>query len=142
MQKIATSPDEHLAAFDGVEGETMAALDAIISRALAGRSRTVWEGTFWGGTEQHIIGYGDINQPRPKGPEVEWFAVGLARQKHHYSIYVNAAENGRYLVASYADRLGKVKVGAASIGFKELTDVNVEVLTELLLRANELQPGN
>lgn len=138
MQKVDTTPDEHLAAYPDGERETMLALDRLISAALPGRSRVVWSGTFWGGTEQHIVGYGDIVQPRPRGRDVEWFAVGLARQKNHYSLYINAIEDGTYLTASYADRLGKVKVGASSIGFKTLDDIDLRVLDELLRRANTL----
>lgn len=138
MQKVDTNPDEHLAAFPEDDRDTMLSLDRLISEAMPGRSRVVWSGTFWGGTEQHIVGYGDILQPRPRGKEVEWFAVGLARQKNHYSLYVNAIEDGKYLIASYADRLGKVKLGASSIGFKTLDDIDIDVLGELLRRANEL----
>jgi hypothetical protein len=100
----------------------------------------VWEGTFWGGTEQRILGYGDIVQPRPRGESVEWFLVGLARQTKTYSLYVNAVEDGAYLLSGYADRLGKVKVGSASVGFRSLDDVDREGLTELLTRAHELTP--
>lgn len=138
MQKVDTKPDEHLAAFSDGDRDTMLRLDRLISEALPGRSRVVWSGTFWGGTEQHIVGYGDIVQPRSRGKDVEWFAVGLARQKNHYSLYVNAIEDGKYLIASYADRLGTVKLGASSIGFKTLDDIDLDALSELLRRANEL----
>ena len=95
---------------------------------------------FWGGTEQTIIGYGDIRQPRPRGDEVEWFLVGLARQKNNFSIYLNAVEDGAYLGKQFADRLGKVKVGAASIGFRHLAAVDLDVLTEMLEYADSITP--
>lgn len=138
MQKVDTPPDDHLAAFPDDERETMLELDRLITEAMPGRSRDVWAGTFWGGTEQHIVGYGDIVQPRPRGEDVEWFAVGLARQKRHYSLYVNAVEAGRYLLDSFKDRLGKVKIGSSSIGFSSLDEVELDALRELLRRADEL----
>lgn len=138
MQKVDTSPDDHLVAFPDDERETMLELDRLITEAMPGRSRDVWAGTFWGGTEQHIVGYGDIVQPRPRGEDVKWFAVGLARQQRHYSLYVNAVEDGRYLLDSFKDRLGNVNLGASSIGFASLADIDLDALRELLRRADEL----
>lgn len=138
MEPTDASPDDFLATFEGEQRETMEALDRLVTEALPGRPRTLWTGVFWGGTEQTIIGYGDLVQPRPKGPAVEWFLVGLARQKRHYSLYVNVADEGQYLGRLYAERLGRVKIGAASIGFNRLDDIDLEVLRELLGRAGQL----
>ena len=110
------------------------------SRALPRRRRVLWQGVFWGGTDQSIIGYGDITQPRPRGDDVEWFLVGLARQKSNYSIYLNAVRDGAYLGQAYGDRLGTVKLGAASIGFTRLENLDLEVLAEMLREADELTP--
>jgi hypothetical protein len=138
VEKTGADPDAYLAALPDDVRPTMEALDELVSAALPGRERSLWAGTFWGGTDQTIIGYGEIVQPRPRGDPVEWFAVGLARQKRHYSLYVNAADDGRYLGQLYGDRLGKVKVGAASIGFRRLEDVDLPALRELLERADRL----
>ena len=141
MERVTTDPGELLESCDDeTVRSTMAALDAAIVDALPGRSRVLWEGVFWGGSEQRIIGYGDIVQPRPKGKEVEWFLVGLARQKRGYSVYVNAVEDGAYLGQRYADRLGRVKIGAASIGFTRLDALDLGVFGEMLRRADELTP--
>ncbi|MEO1065048.1 MAG: DUF1801 domain-containing protein [Actinomycetota bacterium] len=140
MEIVPTPVDEFLAGFDEDDRATMTTLDEVIVAALPGRRRVLWEGVFWGGTEQSIIGYGDIVQPRPKGPDVEWFLVGLARQKQHVSIYVNAVEDGQYLGQRYADRLGSVKIGSASIGIRRLDRVDLEALRELLALAHELAP--
>ena len=52
--------------FLGGCSDDMRLLDSVITSAMPGRSRTLWEGVFWGGTEQQIIGYGDLVQRRPK----------------------------------------------------------------------------
>lgn len=141
-RKVATDPDEFLlTSFDGDVRSGMVQLDALIRDALPGRSRTLWEGRFWGGTDQWIVGYGDIIQPRPKGEPVEWFLVGLARQSRHYSLYVNAVDDGTYLLDRYRDRLGNVKIGSASIAITSLDKVDLDALGELLRRANELFLG-
>jgi len=68
------------------------------------------------------------------GKALDWFHIGLARQKAYVSLYVNASEDGAYLVKRYADRLGKVKVGSSVVSFKRLADVDRVVLHELLVR--------
>lgn len=134
---------EHVDAFLGQASRSadLVALDALIVEALPGLSRTLWRGKMWGGTDQAIVGYGLIRQPRPRGKEVEWFLVGLAEQKRHLSLYVNAAESGQYLVQSYGDALGKVKVGAAAVTFEALADLRLTEVRSMLQRALELQPA-
>jgi Domain of unknown function (DU1801) len=138
VEKSDLDPDAYLASLPPDRRGTMTALDALIREALPSRPRTVWTGTFWGGSEQTIIGYGSIAQSRPRGPDVEWFAVGLALQKAYVSLYVNAVDGGRYLTQAYGSRLGKAKVGSASVSFRRLEDVDVDALTEMLRRAGEL----
>lgn len=139
MDISAVDVDSHLAAIEDPEiADTLRSLDELIAGAMPGRRRVLYEGTFWGGTQQEIIGYGHIVQSRPKGEDVHWFLVGLARQKDHYSLYVNAVEDDKYLGQQYAGRLGKVKLGSASIGFRSLEDVDVGALEELMRRAHEI----
>jgi hypothetical protein len=140
VRKVDTTPDAFLASLPEQVGRTMIELDSIITSCLQGRARVLWEGRFWGGTDQRIIGYGDIVQPRPRGESVEWFLIGLARQQRTFSLYINATLDGSYLLAHYADRLGKVKTGSASVSFASLDDVDREQLTALLRQAHELTP--
>ncbi|MEE8600729.1 DUF1801 domain-containing protein [Euzebya tangerina] len=140
MEISETTPDAYLESLDGEAGEVMRAVDDTIVAAMPERVRVLWEGTFWGGSEQTIIGYGDIVQSRPKGPDVEWFLVGLARQKATYSLYVNAAADGTYLGHAYAERLGAVKLGAANVSFKRLEDLDLDGLTAMLQEADRITP--
>ena len=140
MRIVDTAPDAYIASLPDEHREALTLVDGAIHRAMPDRQRVLWEGVFWGGTMQSIIGYGHIEQTGSSGNTVEWFLVGLARQKRNYSIYVNAVVNNAYLAHSYADRLGKVKLGAASIGFRRLEDLDLVVLTELVAEANKLTP--
>lgn len=140
MHRVSTSPDDFLAEQpDGVAAD-MVRLDALITSSMPGRARVLWEGVFWGGTQQRIIGYGDLVQPRPRGDDVEWFVVGLARQKSGISVYVNAVAQGRYLLADYTGRLGTARTGSASIGFRRADDLDLDAFTDLVRRAHELCP--
>lgn len=141
MEISDTDPDHHLRSIEATDvRDTMIELDTIIRAALPGRQRDLWQGTFWAGTDQTIIGYGHILQPRPQGTDVAWFLVGLARQKRNYSIYVNATNSDGYLAHAYADRLGHVKLGAASIGVTKLANLNTDALSELLQAAHNSTP--
>jgi hypothetical protein len=136
MEKSATSPDEFLASLDRARDD-MVLLDALISDVMDGWERHLWEGVFWGGSDQKIIGYGDFTYDRPSGP-VDWFVVGLAAQKNYLSVYVNVVDEGVYLGELFVERLGKVKKGAASLSFKSVGDLDLEVFREMMVRARDL----
>ena len=140
MERTGTDVDGFLASVEGARGDDLRALDRVISEELAGLERVLWEGTMWGGTEQRIVGYGGISQPRPRGASVEWFLVGLAEQSRHLSVYVNAAEEGEYIVKRRATELGKVKIGSAAVTFGALDDLDLDAFRALLRRARELVP--
>lgn len=137
MERTATDPDVFIESLPPETREDMRLLDRVISEVMADESRTLWEGVFWGGSQQRIIGYGDFATTRSGGQSVDWFRAGLAVQKNYISIYVNAADADGYLVKKYADRLGKVKVGSASISFKTVDDIDLDVLRQLLQVAGE-----
>lgn len=138
QRSTTTTPDEHIASLpDGVR-EQVAVLDEVIADAMAGEERVVWEGKFWGDTDQRIIGYGSYHYRGRSGAEGEWFVVGLAAQKSYLSVYVNAAEDGTYLSERYGSRLGKVKAKRANVQVKRAADVDLDVLREMVTRAKDL----
>ncbi|MGV8083607.1 MAG: hypothetical protein AB2L09_08265 [Coriobacteriia bacterium] len=108
----------------------------MITDVMDNPPRTLWEGRFWGGSEQTIIGYGDFVSGRP-GKQTDWFMVGLALQKNYISLYVNAVQNGQYVAEQYRSQLGRVKVGKASISFNRLDDINLDGLAAVLRIARD-----
>lgn len=116
----------------------MVALDTLISDAMFGTRRELYEGKFWGGSDQSIIGYGRMSSRRSDGATVEWFVIGLARQKQAISVYVSVVEDGRYLAEARGAGVGKVKVGKSVISFRSLEDIDTTKLRHLLERAREL----
>jgi hypothetical protein len=138
MHKVTTDPQEYIRTLPGdVQGD-IAALDKQIAKVMAGESRVLWQGAFWGGTEQSIIGYGDYTYKRPRGQDVDWFVVGLGAQKNYISVYISAVEDKQYLAEKYAGKLGKVKAGKSTISFKRLADVNLDNLLALVKKARGL----
>jgi hypothetical protein len=138
MQKTTTTPEDFIASLPEEHKKDIATLDNNISEVMQGLPKVMWEGVFWGGSTQKIIGYGNY-VAKGKTRTVEWFIVGLSLQKNYISLYVSAVEDNQYLTETYKDRLGKkVKVGKSSISFKSLEDIDMNVLLELIKRAREL----
>jgi hypothetical protein len=135
MQRTTKDVDEFLAGLTGAQGDDMRALDTAISERMAAHPRFLYEGVFWSGSEQQIVGYGLLDSVDRAGQAVEWFVVGFAAQKDHISIYVNAVEDGEYLLRQYDGKLGKAKTGSASVTFKTIADVDLDNLLEMVSRA-------
>jgi hypothetical protein len=122
------------------DADSIRALDAIIAEFPSGVTRELWEGILWGGTEQQIIGYRHIVIARRGKPTVEWFVVGLARQKNHLSVYINASKDDKNLIQHYKGRLGKVKMGAAALNFASIESLELDAFRALLQDAARLTP--
>ena len=132
MEISTTDPNDHVASLPDDRRRDIAMLDAEITKRMPGESRVLWEGRFWGGSDQKIIGYGTFSHTNSSGKTSNWFMVGLAAQKNYISMYVNAVDDDGYVLKKYADRLGKAKVGSASISFNSVEDINFEILMELV----------
>lgn len=132
MEKSATPVDDFIAGLDDDRRDDIVTLDALIRERMPDAERVLWEGLFWGGSEQQIIGYDDWSYARRDGSTVDWFRVGLATQKNHISVYLNVTEDGEYLAKRYADRLGKVKIGSAAVSFTRVANVDLDELARLL----------
>jgi hypothetical protein len=135
MQKTTRTIEAFLDSLPAEEQADMRKLDSEIAKVFKGRERVMWEGVFWGGSEQKIIGYGDYRVERPGKPVVEWFHVGLALQKNYITVYVSAVEGGKYMTEKYKSDLGKAKVGKSTVTFKRLADIDLDKLMELVRKA-------
>ena len=140
MEITTTDPTDHIASLPDEVRDDIQLLDKEISARFTGEPRVLWEGKMWGGSDQQIIGYGHFSYTNSSGKDVEWFMVGLANQKNYISMYVNAVGDGGYLLGEYKDRLGKAKIGSASISFGSVDDIDFEVLMELVEKAAEQTP--
>ena len=135
MEKTDKNPNDYIESLPTETRADVARLDTEISKIMAGHPTVMWEGKFWGGSEQQIIGYGDYSYERSDGKTAAWFIVGLAQQKQYISVYVNAFDEDGYLTEKYADRLGKAKVGKSSISFRSLDDIDLDGLLDLVVKA-------
>ena len=137
MERTDTNPDIFFLSLPEPLRDDLERVDAVLSKVMKGHSRVLWGGTFWGGSEQSIIGYGDYTYQRSDKKMVDWFILGLAPQKNYNSIYINASDDDGYLIQKYADRLGKVKVRSAAVTFKHADDLDLKVLEEVATLARD-----
>ena len=142
MERVESSPNDYIASQAPDIRAVLEELHTLIRAALPDRDCCMWEGVFWGGSEQQIIGYGNYSYTRTDKTEVEWFVVGLTRQKNYFSVYVNAVEGKSYLAELYGPRLGKVKTGKSSISFRNRGDINLDVLREMIEHAGRIVTTN
>jgi hypothetical protein len=141
MQRTTTAPDDYFASLPADRAEEMRALDAAIAPIFAGQERELWEGIFYGGTHQRILGYGVYQYEGRSGAKGEWFVVGIAVQKDHLTLYVTGTEDGESLIKRHGPRLGKAKLGSGSVTFRRLADVDLRIVAEMATRARDLMSG-
>ena len=135
MKQIDTSPDAYIASQTADIRAVLEDLHTLLKASLPSYHCRMWEGVFWGGSKQQIIGYGSYSYLRTDKKRVEWFVVGLTRQKNYFSVYVNAVEDGKYLTEVYGTQLGKVKTGKSCISFRNLAGVDLGVLKKMIKHA-------
>lgn len=84
------------------------------------------EPKMWGSA---IIGFGSTVLKYPTGRELDWMKIGFSPRKANISLYIsmNAQEH-----ADALSRLGKHKTGVGCIYINKLTDVDVNVLREMI----------
>ena len=142
MERVEILPEDYIASQEPEIQSVLNKLHILIKTALPEQACCMWKGVFWGGSEQNIIGFGNFSYVRSDKKKVEWFLIGLTRQKNYFSVYVNAVEGKQYLAEIYNSRLGKVKIGKSNVSFRNLDDVNLDVLREMIEHANRLTTEN
>ena len=85
-----------------------------------------------------MLGYGSYPYRYASGKEGEWFVIGLANQKRYISLYVCAADEQGYLAERFADRLPKADIGKSCVRFKRLSDLDPDIVGEMIAEAAKL----
>ena len=81
----------------------------------------------WGGT---MIGFGNVRYKSPAtGREVDWFRIGFAPRKANFSLHL-VLDIKQY--AETLNKLGKYKTGVGCLYINKLSDVNLNVLEEII----------
>jgi hypothetical protein len=81
-----------------------------------------------------MIGFGSYHYKYASGREGDWFAAGFAPRARDITLYIMGGF-GKH--DSLLAKLGKHKTGKGCLYIKRLSDVDVDVLTELIQRSVE-----
>lgn len=143
MRKVEIYPDDFLETISTEYRADMKTLDQAITQIMQDEPRVLWQGQFWGGSEQSIIGYGDLIYKNSNKTDVYWFKVGLALQKQYISVYLSGVEDGKYLAEQHGESIARLgaplpKVGKSSIGFQKLDHIDLQALLDLVQRSQAL----
>ncbi len=85
----------------------------------------------WG---KSIIGFGKYSYKRKNGDEFEWFNVGFSPGKTNLTVYVMYDINS---VPSLLKKLGPHKTGKGCLYLKKLSDIDMDVLREIMAKSDK-----
>lgn len=83
-------------------------------------------GKMWGAS---IVGYGHCYLKYASGRELDWMLVGFSPRKQNLSLYIM---DGFDRYDELMGKLGKYKTGKSCLYVKRLSDVDMDVLKELI----------
>jgi hypothetical protein len=85
--------------------------------------------------------YGPFHYRYASGREGDAFQVSIASRKAGISLYVLSVVGDQYVPERYADRLPKASIGRSCVRMKRLSDIDEDVLAELLREAGKHPPA-
>jgi hypothetical protein len=123
----STTPEQYIASLDEPRRGEIQQLHELIQREAPGlRTRM----------EAEIIAYGSYHYRYASGREGDWYPIGLSSRKQYISLYLTAGTpEHAYLAESAKARLPKADIGRSCIRIKRLSDVDVDVIAELVRQA-------
>jgi len=74
------------------------------------------------------IGYGSYTIKYADGTTREFYQIGLSANTTGISVYILGIKDKTYLATTYGKKLGKASVTGYCIKFKNLSDINIDVL--------------
>lgn len=86
----------------------------------------------WGDS---IVGFGDIHYKYASGAQGDWMLTAFSPRKQNLTLYLMS---GFPPLEDILSRLGKFKTGKGCLYIKRLSDVNLDVLEELIQKSVEL----
>ncbi len=76
-----------------------------------------------------IIGFGDKRLVYESGREMDWFIMGFSPRKQNIALYINGAVSNDQ---GSLKRLGKYKTGKGCLYINKLSEVDLDVLKEII----------
>ena len=112
---------------NAIEDETVRNDCKVISKMMS--KATNAEPKMWGAS---IVGFGWRHIKSASGREVDWCIIGFSPRKANISLYMSLGTGWNNDLLT---KLGKHKTGLGCLYVKKLTDVDVEVLEEMIINS-------
>lgn len=96
------------------------------------RQITGAEPKLWGNS---IVGFGNRHYHYASGREGDWFVVGFSPRKANLTLYLTY---GVFPTDDLRRRLGKYKTGKGCLYIKQLADVDLDVLKEVIRQSVDI----
>ena len=109
---------------NAIEDETVRNDCKVISKMMS--KATNAEPKMWGAS---IVGFGLRHIKSAAGREVDWLIIGFSPRKANISLYMSLGTGWNNDLLA---KLGKHKTGLGCLYVKKLSDVDVEVLEEMI----------
>ena len=123
----AKTPEEYIAEVDEGRRPDIQRLHDLVREVVPELEPTM---------EFGMLGYGKHHYKYASGREGEWMKIGIANNKRYISVYCCSADEQGYVAERYRQRLPKANIGKSCVRFKRLSDLDQDVLEELI-RATE-----
>lgn len=95
-----------------------------------------WEPKLWGNTlGSAIVGFGEYHYKYESGREGDFMRLGFANRSQSISVYIMP---GYESMGDQLARLGKHKIGKSCLYIKRLSDIDVDVLKEIVRKDIEI----
>lgn len=85
-----------------------------------------------------MLGYGSYHYRYASGREGDWMRIGIANNKQYISLYCCATDGNGYVAERYRERLPKANIGKSCVRFKRLSDLDEDILCELIREVAEM----
>ena len=79
-----------------------------------------------------MMGYGTYHYRYASGREGDWMRLGIANNKQYISLYCCVGDERGYVAERYRERLPKADIGKSCVRIKRLSDLDEDVLRELI----------
>jgi hypothetical protein len=80
-----------------------------------------------------MLGYGSYHYKSKSGREGDWPPIGLANRAQYIAVYAcGVTTDGKYVAELAKKRMPKADVGKSCIRFKKLSDMDLDVLMDVL----------
>jgi hypothetical protein len=78
------------------------------------------------------IGYGNYTITYKDGSTREFFRIGLLATPTGLAVHIMGIDDKKLLIDRYGKSIGKAKVGSYAIAFKSVSDINLEILKQII----------